>query len=73
MDKRSNLSVAMWFLTLALTTVLKGNIFEFGPQLWSQEIGTAMGTKLAPSYANLFMAKEIDPKIIELAKLILPS
>ena len=48
--------------------VLKHNIFEFNKELFIQLIGTAMGSRPAPSYANLFMAKKIDPIIIELAK-----
>ena len=47
--------------------VLRYNIFEFNNQLFQQLIGTAMGTKCAPNYSNLFMAKKIDPEIIKLA------
>ena len=43
------------FLIDLLKTVLDGNIFEFNGQLWKQQIGTAMGTKVAPTYACLFM------------------
>ena len=42
------------FLVDLLKTVLDGNIFEFDGQLWQQKIGTAMGTKVAPTYACLF-------------------
>ena len=35
--------------------VLVGNLFRFDSQVYSQLVGTAMGTKMAPSYANLFM------------------
>jgi hypothetical protein len=35
--------------------VLKGNIFEFNKQLYIQTSGTAMGTKLAPAFANLYL------------------
>ena len=35
--------------------VLVGNLFHFDSQVYSQLVGTAMGTKMAPSYANLFM------------------
>ena len=38
-----------------LELVLKGNIFEIDEKLYIQRIGTAMGTKLAPTYACLFM------------------
>ena len=38
-----------------LEKVLDGNIFEFNGKLWQQKIGTAMGTKVAPTYACLFM------------------
>ena len=35
--------------------VLVGNLFRFDRQVYSQLVETAMGTKMAPSYANLFM------------------
>ena len=47
--------------------ILKNNIFNFNDELWRQEIGCAMGTKPAPSYADIFMARKIDQRIISLA------
>ena len=38
-----------------LEYILKGNYFTFQNQLYLQIHGTAMGTKMAPSYANIFM------------------
>ena len=35
--------------------VLKCNVFSFNGQAYQQIQGTAMGTRRAPSYANLFM------------------
>lgn len=44
-------------LTLALLTlILKRNFVQFENQTYLQIAGTAMGTALAPAYANLFMA-----------------
>ena len=40
-----------------LQLVLTNNHFEFNGKHYHQLSGTAMGTKLAPSYANLFMTK----------------
>ena len=40
-----------------LELVLTNNHFEFNGEFYHQLSGTAMGTKLAPSYANLFMTK----------------
>ena len=40
-----------------LKLVLSTNNFEFNGVHYTQISGTAMGTKLAPSYANIFMAK----------------
>ena len=37
--------------------VLQNNVFKFNDKLYLQKQGTAMGTKMAPSYANLFMGK----------------
>lgn len=35
--------------------VLENNYFEFDKQIYKQLFGTAMGTKMAPPYANLFL------------------
>ncbi len=40
-----------------LKLVLSTNNFEFDGTHYTQISGTAMGTKVAPSYANIFMAK----------------
>ena len=40
-----------------LEVVLTNNHFEFNGKHYHQVSGTAMSTKLAPSYANLFMTK----------------
>ena len=42
-------------LSCLLEVVLKNNIFEFDGKVFKQLQGTAMGTKLAPAYANIFM------------------
>ena len=62
-----NLTIPSEFILRLLDLVLKYNIFEFNQELFIQLIGTAMGTRPAPSYANIFMAKKIDPKILEAA------
>ena len=40
-----------------LQVVLPNNYFDFNGKHYHQKSGTAMGTKLVPSYANLFMSK----------------
>ncbi len=40
-----------------LTAILHMNNFQFNGKKYLQVGGTAMGTRLAPSYANLFMGK----------------
>ena len=49
---------------LLLKEVLTKNNFEFNGKNYLQVGGTAMGTKLAPSYANIFMG-ELEQKTIE--------
>ena len=39
------------------TMVLRKNNFTFNGDHYLQINGTAMGTKMAPSYANIFMGK----------------
>ena len=41
----------------AMRHVLRNNVFEFNGQVYRQVCGTAMGTPMAPTAANLFMAK----------------
>ena len=44
-------------LACLLELVLKNNLFEFDGTYYKQLQGTAMGTKLAPAYANIFMGQ----------------
>ena len=46
------------------TIILKNNFFEIGEEVYHQLLGTAIGTKFAPSFANLFMAG-LEKKIFE--------
>ena len=46
-----------------LGIVLKQNYFQFADRMYHQVQGTAMGTKMAPSYANIFMA-ELEEKLL---------
>ena len=45
------------YLTRMIELILKLNNFSFNEEHYLQVQGTAMGTRVAPSYANLFMAK----------------
>ena len=44
--------------------VLKNNVFEFNAEFWLQLIGTAMGTRVAPTFANLFMDR-LERKMLD--------
>ena len=50
-----------------LDLVMRHNIFEFDGELYRQLSGVAMGTRAAPSLANIFCA-EIDEEIVKLAE-----
>ena len=50
-----------------LKLVLHKNNFQFNGEHYLQIGGTAMGTKVAPSYANLFMAR-LEEKLLERAR-----
>ena len=61
-------SVPTDYIMKMLEVILKYNLFEFNQEQYIQKIGTAMGSVPAVSYANIFMAKKIDPKILALAE-----
>ena len=67
LQERRDTTVTTEFIIRLLELVLKHNIFEFNKQLFQQLIGTAMGTKCAPNYSNIFMARKIDPEILKMA------
>ena len=54
------------FIVKLMELLLKHNLFEFHSSTWRQEIGTAMGVKPAPSYANIYQANRIDERILEI-------
>ena len=51
-----------------LEIVLRYNTFEFDGKCYVQLQGTAMGTKLAPAYANIFMGK-LEQSVLSAAPL----
>ena len=67
LNERINQEVPGGFITRLLELILKYNIFQLDKELFQQRIGTAMGCKPAPSYANIHMAQKIDPKFFEIA------
>ena len=52
------------FLNEMLGFILKGNSFQFNGENFLQTQGTATGTNMAVSFANIFMA-EIERRIIQ--------
>ena len=52
---RPDQRVPTWLLMLLLKYVLTFNIFIFNGIHYIQEWGTATGTRVAPTYANIFM------------------
>ena len=68
LNSRTNPEIPTDYLVKLMRVILENNLFRFNEQLWRQEVGCAMGTKPAPSYADIFMAKKIDDKIISLAQ-----
>ena len=55
LGNRENQSVRSENLYKLAEIVLKHNYFEFGQDVYQQILGTAIGTKFAPPYANIFM------------------
>lgn len=51
------------FLVEAARSILEKNYFMYNQEVYHQRKGTAMGTRMAPSYANLFMGASEDQHI----------
>ena len=61
MDKGEGLSVDD-LIDLA-KIILDNNYFEFSEKVYKQKLGTAIGTKFAAAFANIFMA-ELENKML---------
>ena len=57
LDERETKTISTDTLVELSDTVLNNNFFEFDGKIYRQKRGTAIGTKMAPSYAILFMDK----------------
>ena len=57
MEKRKNKYVSSRKIRNIILFVLKNNVFKFASCFYKQIMGTAMGTRMAPNYANLFMTQ----------------
>ena len=56
LNERADQNVSTQNLCKLENIILKHNYFEFGEKIFHQLLGTAIGTKFAPPYANIFMA-----------------
>ena len=56
-SKPSNSDISTASVCDLISTVLTKNHFQFNGDNYLQTMGCAMGTKMAPSYASLFMEK----------------
>ena len=67
LEERKNKETPTEFILELMKLILNNNLFSFHDGTFKQKIGSAMGSKSAPSYANHFMARQIDPIIKALA------
>ena len=61
---RDNPTPSATFICNLIEHILTLNYFQFEDNMWLQKHGMAMGTCMAPSYANLFMGA-LDEKMLE--------
>ena len=57
LDKREDKSISTESILELAECVLKNNVFEHNEMFYKQLRGTAIGTKMAPPYAVVFMGK----------------
>jgi hypothetical protein len=69
LEERKDPKVPTGFIQRMMEIVLDWNLFEFHEAEYIQKVGVAMGIHPAPNYADIFMAKRVDKKIIEIIEL----
>ena len=68
LEEQSNTTVPGKYIARLLELILQHSVFEFNEELYQQKVGTSMGTKPAPSYADIFMARKVDKRFFEIAE-----
>ena len=63
LDKRALSTTSSEDICQLIKFILENNVFSFNDEYFLQVCGTAMGTKMAPCYANIFMA-ELDENFL---------
>ena len=66
LEERKETKVPSGFIQRMMEIVLKWNLFEFHEANYLQKVGVAMGIHPAPNYADIFMARRIDTKIMDI-------
>ena len=64
LDARENKTVSTDSLIELVECVLKNNIFEHNTSFYKRLRGTAIGTKMAPPYAIIFMG-DLEEKLLK--------
>jgi hypothetical protein len=65
LENRTDKSVPTSFLVSLMKMVLTMNTFVWDSRLYTQQQGTAIGTRSAPTFAGLFMG-ELERKLLEI-------
>ena len=68
LEQRVNTKVPSKYIARLLEIILQYSVFEFNEKKYQQKVGTSMGTKPAPSYANIFLANKIDRQFWKIAE-----
>ena len=64
LDELKDTTIPSTYLIKLLRIVMECNIFKLNDEFWIQLIGTSMGTRVAPTYASLFMGK-LEKEILQ--------
>ena len=73
LDERETKTVPTEFIVRLLELIQSNNIFQFNSELFSQQIGYAMGQRHVPHTANIFLDRKIYRKMNEIASQLLNS
>ena len=68
LEEQSNSTVPGKYIARLLEIILQHSVFAFDKELYQQKVGTSMGTKPAPSYADIFIARKVDRRFFEIAE-----